>query len=381
MLIAIIGGKLQGVEAVYLAKKAGWKTLVIDKNPKAAATGLCDRFFEFEFSREHTIPPDLPFVDLILPAVEDEQVLDAIAQWAESEKIPLAFDLNGYALSSSKQKSDALFKKMSLPAPAHWPECPFPVVVKPDRASGSRGVKIFHDAKSLNTFLSHPSATEPHIIQQYLEGPSFSIEVIGCPQNYTALQVTDLEMDDDYDCKRVTAPTRLSKNQVHQFETMAVAIAKAIGLNGIMDVEVLLHDNELKLLEIDARLPSQTPMAVYWSTGINMVRMLADLVLKNKKDDPDTKETRSVVIEHLQVSGSEITVLGEHIMAMDGPLKLQSNFFGANEAITSFSPGKDQWAATLIFCADSRNAVKIKQQNCYDLILDSINGNSEAVKA
>lgn len=25
MLIAVIGGKLQGVEAVYLAQKAGWK--------------------------------------------------------------------------------------------------------------------------------------------------------------------------------------------------------------------------------------------------------------------------------------------------------------------------------------------------------------------
>ena len=39
MLIAVVGGKLQGVEAVYLAKKAGWKTLVIDKNPDVPAAG------------------------------------------------------------------------------------------------------------------------------------------------------------------------------------------------------------------------------------------------------------------------------------------------------------------------------------------------------
>lgn len=32
MLIVIIRGKLHGVEAVCLVKKAGWETLIIDKN-------------------------------------------------------------------------------------------------------------------------------------------------------------------------------------------------------------------------------------------------------------------------------------------------------------------------------------------------------------
>jgi pyrrolysine biosynthesis protein PylC len=30
--VAIIGGNLQGVEAAYLARKAGYQVLVIDKN-------------------------------------------------------------------------------------------------------------------------------------------------------------------------------------------------------------------------------------------------------------------------------------------------------------------------------------------------------------
>ena len=48
MLIAVVGGKLQGVEAVYLAQKADYQTLVIDKNPDAPAAKLCDQFMEFE---------------------------------------------------------------------------------------------------------------------------------------------------------------------------------------------------------------------------------------------------------------------------------------------------------------------------------------------
>ena len=90
MLIAVIGGKLQGVEAVYLAQKAGWETLVIDKNPDAPAIGLCDRFLEFEFSLEHPVPKDCPKVDMILPAIEDTEVLTAVKTWAEMKNIPLA---------------------------------------------------------------------------------------------------------------------------------------------------------------------------------------------------------------------------------------------------------------------------------------------------
>ena len=41
-----------------------------------------------------------------------------------------------------------------------------------------------------------------------------------------------------------------------------VRIAEGLGLNGLMDVEVMVRDGQPKVLEIDARLPSQTPTAV-----------------------------------------------------------------------------------------------------------------------
>ena len=44
MKIAIIGGKLQGTEAVYLAKKAGFETILIDRDAQVPASGLADRF-------------------------------------------------------------------------------------------------------------------------------------------------------------------------------------------------------------------------------------------------------------------------------------------------------------------------------------------------
>ncbi|MCF6246797.1 MAG: 3-methylornithine--L-lysine ligase PylC [Desulfobacula sp.] len=380
MLIAVIGGKLQGVEAVYLAKKAGWKTLVIDKNRAAPAIGLCDRFIKFEFTPEHPIPsqclePGYPEIDLILPAIEDMDVLMAAKKWARIKQIPLAFDPDAYTLSSSKQKSDILFKTMGLPTPKSWPDCQFPVVVKPDQASGSQGVEMFRDFKSL--FLKFPSRSKlkSFIVQEYMDGPSYSIEVIGSPGKYKALQVTDLKMDDGYDCKRVTAPTQLSPGLIKKFERMAIAIAEKICLTGIMDVEVIRHENKLKLLEIDARLPSQTPMTVYWSTGINMVEKLGSLFLNTRISYSEKKKDCFVIVEHIRVSGSKLDVLGEHIMGKEGPLTLQTGFFGANEAITSFLPGKNQWVSTMIFCGNRKDEVMTRKKESYEKILEFIRGN------
>lgn len=376
MLIAVIGGKLQGVEAVYLAQKAGWKTLVIDRNPDAPATGMCDAFLEFEFSPDNFEPLGCPNVDLILPAIEDEAVLTAVQTWARMKNIPFAFDLNAYRISSSKLKSHALFEKIHLPAPQPWPDCRFPLVVKPDQASGSQGVEIIYDSRTFSARFPNRKGMKNWVIQEYMEGPSYSIEVVGCPGNYQALQITDLDMDHLYDCKRVTAPTRLPLKKVREFEKTAIAIAEEIGLKGIMDVEVILNEDTLKLLEIDARLPSQTPITVYESTGINMVKHLGHLFFNIKTADVKKGQTRCVVFEHIQVSGSKIEVLGEHIMAEDGPLTHHVDFWGADEAITSFAPGKDPWVATLIFTGKTHDAVAAKKQDCYEQIRTFANSKS-----
>ena len=321
-MIAVIGGKLQGVEAVYLARKAGHPTLVIDKNPQAPAVGLCDRFMAFEFTPATPTPPDCPDIELILPAIEDEEVLSLIDAWARGRDIPIAFDLAAYGISTSKRTSDALFQKMKLPAPTPWPLCAFPVVVKPDQSSGSHGVEIFQTPDALKARFPDPEERQHLVIQTFLQGPSFSIEVMGRNGHYTALQVTDLFMDDIYDCRKVTAPTRLSPDKAKALKEMGITIARGINLTGLMDVEVILHEEELKLLEIDARLPSQTPMAVYGSTGVNMVQALYDLFTRPPSPVvlPQVPETeRPALVEHIRVAQGKMTFAGEHIMAMDGP--------------------------------------------------------------
>jgi pyrrolysine biosynthesis protein PylC len=362
VLTAIVGGNLQGVEAAYLAKKAGWEVIVIDRKPVVPAAGLCDQFIQKDISCEQNLESVLKGVDLIFPALENEAALNWFHAFTHAGGFPFAFDLNAFLISSSKLKSDRLFAEIGVPAPRPWPGCDFPVVAKPSVGSGSQGVKVFDNAADLKAHLS--TSGHQWVIQEYVQGPSYSIEILGLPGKYAALQATDLEMDADYDCKRVRAPSDLPDTLISEFENTSISIAEALSLKGLMDVEVIYHENTLKVLEIDARLPSQTPTAVYWSTGLNMFEMLANQFLNRdngKKLSLDSP--KGVIYEHIIVSPDLIEVSGEHIMSGADELHIQQDFFGADEAITNYTAARENWVATLIVSDTDRNAAWDKRNS------------------
>jgi pyrrolysine biosynthesis protein PylC len=365
LLVGIVGGKLQGVEAAYLARKAGWEVRVIDRKPRVPASDLGDSFAQVDVTVEENLAGVLGDVDFIIPALEDDNALRSLTRWSRKTGVPLAFDPQAYAVSSSKLKSAEFFNEIGTPVPVPWPECGFPVVAKPAQGSGSKGVRIFNDLNSMKDWFSPDFPPPNWVLEEFVDGSQHSLEVIGRPGNCRVLQVTDLYVDQNYDCKRVIAPTDLSPGLTADFEKLSLSIAEALNLQGIMDVEVIFSRGGFKVLEIDARLPSQTPTAVYWSTNQNMVQRLGDLYLAPKDDFPRVGDIlRGTVYEHIHVSGDILSISGEHIMTEGGPLHLQSNFFGADEAITNFEPGKDPWVATLIFSGTNRHQAWDKRNRC-----------------
>jgi pyrrolysine biosynthesis protein PylC len=362
VLVAVAGGNLQGVEAAYLSRKAGWDVLVMDRKPMVPASGLSQSFARLDMTSEKDLAYALSGVDLVIPALENDAALACLGRVTRNNGIPLAFDPAAFAISSSKIKSEQLFKQTGAPAPARWPTCKFPVVVKPDRGSGSQGVKVFHDIKELQNTLKPPAPE--WLIQEFIPGPSYSLEVIGMPGRYTTPQVTDLSVDGQYDCKRVTAPSSLAGALILEFEALSLALADALNLKGIMDVEVILHENELKVIEIDARLPSQTPTTVYWSTGLNMVQLLGDLFLNRQtRIQPDSNYEYGVIYEHVRVASNQLEIAGEHIMSGAEALHIIPDFFGADEAITNYVAGRNEWVATLIVVEEKIEAAWEKRNS------------------
>jgi len=371
MKIAIIGGKLQGVEACYLAKKADWHVLLIDKKEDIPALGLCDEFVKWDVTKEEEQFLDLlKQVDLILPAMENIEALKSLSYYKGKLDVPIAFDFNAYQVSCSKMDSNQVFLATETPMPRLWPECRLPLVVKPSGSSGSEGVFKVKNEEDLKKLKEKPEIFSNWVVQEFVEGPSYSIEVIGFQGKYQVYQVTELEMDEHYDCKRVLAPAVLNDEIEKAFGHIALTLARHLKLQGIMDVEVILHQGELKVLEIDARLPSQTPTVVYKSTGVNMVEVLGNSFIKNQLQEMGTKKTHGTVYEHIRVSEEDIKVCGEHIMTEAGPLKLIPDFFGGDEAITNYSPGKKEWMATLINTGSTREDAWLKRCQVIDRIVE-----------
>lgn len=355
MKIVIIGGRLQGVEAVYLAHQAGWEAVVLDKTADVPASGLADCFWQFDVLEcSDRLEDVVKNADLVLPALEQEPVLRHLSSVCEQAGVPLALDLDSYRITSSKLKSDRLFAELGIPAPANWPDCRFPVIAKPSDSSGSRGVCRLEDQAAMARFREGEGSSGEWVIQEYLEGGSYSLEVLGCRGKYVTLQTTDIIVDRDYDCMRVLAPAALNPELEPQLHSVTKRIAGALGLTGIMDVEVIDHQGVLKVLEIDARLPSQTPTAVYHSIGVNMLVMLYDIFARGQLElQPDLEVRRAVVYEHVLACEGQLVTLGEHIVTTAGPLRQVTEFFGADEALTDYRPGRERWVATLIITGNN----------------------------
>jgi 3-methylornithine--L-lysine ligase len=349
--LLVVGGKLQGTEAVYLAAKAGHETVLVDRREGPPASGLADRFVVADIIADEDRARLLArSCDAVLPACEDLATLTWLAERAPGWDVPLLFDLDAYLVSQSKVASRRLFAELEVPRPAAWPECGFPAVVKPDAASGSEGVRVVTCDKELReACASLESAGHEVVVEEYVAGPSLSLEVLAWGGRVAPLQVTGLEFDVAYDCKRVVAPVGdVQAGTLAAFDAAAVRLGEGLRLNGLMDVEVMVRDGEPKVLEIDARLPSQTPTAVLWSSGVNMVDALIETAARGAPPVVDREARRACVYQHVHAQGGLLEVLGEHVMGGARPLTLVPGFFGVTEALTDYAPRARRWSATLI---------------------------------
>ena len=117
-VVAVAGGALQGLEITYLARKAGHRTILLDRRCDAPAAGLCHHLVPLELEDHQALDGALGSVDVIIPATENARALGSLVEWCETTGMPLAFDADAYGISSSKKKSNALLRKLGILTPA-----------------------------------------------------------------------------------------------------------------------------------------------------------------------------------------------------------------------------------------------------------------------
>ena len=205
MRLCIVGGALQGMEAVFLGHKAGYETVVIDRREKAPALSICDEPHILDPIADRESAMDVfRTCDAVLPACEEHDLLECLDELLKDSGIPFLFDLRAYDISQSKIESNGLMAADGVPMPQPWPECGFPVVVKPSSQSGSIGVSIAHNKEEMEAGLEKVRALgDDPVIQEFVHGKSVSVEVIGNGINATAYVTTEVVLDNGYDCKEV----------------------------------------------------------------------------------------------------------------------------------------------------------------------------------
>lgn len=350
MRIALIGGQLQGLEAVYLTKKAGFESILVDRDPRVPAKALADEFHCADLIKNGAeINQILKGCDLILPATESKETLMYLKKAGQELDIPVALDLHAYSISSSKNASNRLFEENAIPMPEPWPDCGYPVIIKPSHMSGSEGVVKANTPSQVEEVLG--SMGDEPVIQKYAEGPSYSLEVIGHRGECACFQVTLLEFDAEYDCKRVIAGPKTGANIEEAFRDIAARIAGALRLSGIMDIEVIHTVRGLEVLEIDARLPSQTPIAVFHSSGVNMLQLLCRYWIGGEVPRSEIKgnQCSAAIFEHYRFKDRTLKTAGEHILRSAQGLALKEGLFSSSMFLSNFEDHPNDWVATAVY--------------------------------
>ncbi len=309
--ICLVGGKLQGFEAAYLSKKAGMKVLLVDKNPHALIRNYADEFHCFDVTREPERLLEISKrVDALLPVNENLACIECLSSLKEKFSCPILFDFEAYRISRDKRKSKEYFVSIGVPTPQDNPLEP-PYFVKPPCESSSVGARIIYDKKELK-------GLEPGmLLEEYVEGDVVSLEVVGDGRNFAVVKETLIHIDKTYDCHMVT-PLPFNPS----FRELSYSLAAKLSLKGIMDVEAISGPKGLKVIEIDARFPSQTPTVVYHSSGINLIELLLHAfiegveVISGVEGIKAFPENKYCIYEHLMLGeNGTLTPVGEQLLS------------------------------------------------------------------
>lgn len=302
--------------AILKAKEMGLYVGVADYNPQAVGIQYADKFFNASTMDE----------DAVLRAAEEFRP-DGIMTLATdmpmrgvskaSDKLHLhsiSYEISFKA--TDKYEMIKAFKAYGVPSPWYFDvdsyedlkalegKVTFPCIIKPTDNAGSHGVAKVYDFEELlaNYEYSHSSSRHGKVIvEEYLDGPEVSVEVMVVKGKVNILQITDkittgaphfVEMGH-------TQPSRLPDDTQRQIREVAEAACKSLGLDkGPAHVEMKVTSARGPvMIELGARMGGDniTTHLVPLSTGIDMVKATINVALGEEPDIMPTLHCGSAI--------------------------------------------------------------------------------------
>lgn len=302
--ILIIGASILQLPAIRKAKELGYYVGVADYNPNAIGISYADEYFNVStIDVDGVVEVAKKFQPDGVMTLATDMPMRAVAAACHALGLP-GITLDTALKATDKGEMIKAFKEHGVEHPWFFVvknkielknilrEVTYPCIMKPTDNAGSRGVVLCHsidDITSEYEYSHYESRSGAVIIEEYLQGPEFSVEVMVVDGAPYILQITDklttgaphfVEMGH-------SQPTQQPEMIQKQIKDLARRAVKAVGINiGPAHVEMILTKNGPKMVELGSRMGGDciTTHLVPLSTGIDMVAATIKLACGEEVD-------------------------------------------------------------------------------------------------
>lgn len=335
--LLIIGASVLQLPAIIKAKELGHYVAVADFNSKAVGIPYADQYFNASTIDEEailgvakkfkpdgimTLATDMPMrsiakatAELGLSGISYETAIKS----TDKGKMIEAFKVNNvsspwyYILNSVNELEDKVIN--------------YPCIIKPTDNAGSRGVILVNSSDKLyDSFLYSQSQSRSGsvILEEYMQGPEVSVEVMVVKGEAHVLAITDkLTTGAPYFVEMGhSQPSNLDFGIQEEIIKLTKKAVEAVGINcGPAHVEMIITSQGPKMVELGARMGGDciTTHLVPLSTGIDMIKATIDTSL-GLIPDITPKFTKSSAIRFLNADKGIISSIKgvESAMCVDG---------------------------------------------------------------
>ncbi|MCA0846450.1 carbamoyl-phosphate synthase large subunit [Salipiger thiooxidans] len=294
--VVILGGGPnrigQGIEfdyccchACFALTAAGYETIMINCNPETVSTDYdtSDRLYFEPLTFEHVM-------EILRVELERGTLHGVIVQFGgqtplklanalEAEGIPiLGTTPDAIDLAEDRERFQALVNQLGLKQPKNGiastdaqalaiaDDIGFPLVIRPSYVLGGRAMEIVRDMAHLERYINEAvvvSGDSPVLLDSYLSGATEldvdalcdgeNVHVAGIMQHIEEAGVHS----GDSACS--LPPYSLSAEVIDRIKEQTVALARALRVVGLMNVQFAIKDGEIYLIEVNPRASRTVP--------------------------------------------------------------------------------------------------------------------------
>ncbi|HMK56985.1 MAG TPA: carbamoyl-phosphate synthase large subunit [Dissulfurispiraceae bacterium] len=287
------------VQAVFGLKEIGYETIMVNCNPETVSTDYdtSDRLY-FE---PLTIEDVMNIIDLEKPE-------GVIVQFGGQTPLKLAVPLEREGVGILGTSPDSIdraedrkrFKEVLDKLALRQPESDtamsideavgiagkigYPVMVRPSYVLGGRAMEIVYDETALVGYMDRAvkaSPEHPILVDKYLED-AIEIDVDAIADGIDVIIGGVMEHIEEAgihsgDSACSIPPYSLPADIVDGIKVQAKALARELGVKGLMNVQFAVKENEIYILEVNPRA-SRTIPYVSKATGVPLARLAAKIM-------------------------------------------------------------------------------------------------------